>query len=181
MDRPGAGDATAVGYAAPVLGWAAAVSRHAAAVLGWVAARRAATGMPLPGMPVPWPPPGGWAQPNWLVPKQTTAQRRAGELAQVRRELEALTGSPAVPAAAAVPMPAPTWLIRSVLALAVLGLAFWPAALAAALLVAVPLVGAGRRHEPVPRRLQLASVAVLVAGYPWLASMLALWLFPGTF
>jgi RsiW-degrading membrane proteinase PrsW (M82 family) len=133
---------------------------------------------PPPGMPPPWAVPGGWAQPSWPVPRQTMAQRRAAELAQARTVVEELTGSPAVPAAAAVPMPVPTWLTRSVLALAVLGLAFWPAALAAALLVIVPLVRSWRRHEPVARELRQASIAVVVGGYPWLASLLALWLFP---
>jgi protease PrsW len=138
-------------------------------------------GLPPVGGPPWWPAPGGWGQPSRPMPRQTMTQRRAAELAQARTVLEELTGSSAVPAAAAVPVPAPIWLVRSVLGLAVIGLAFWPAALAGALLVVVPLVGSWRRHLPVTRGLQLASIAVAISGYPWLASLLALWLFPGSF
>jgi RsiW-degrading membrane proteinase PrsW (M82 family) len=138
-------------------------------------------GGPPVGGPPWWPAPGGWGQPSRPMPRQTMTQRRAAELAQARTVLEELTGSSAVPAAVAVPVPASIWLVRSVLGLAVLGLAFWPAALAGALLVVVPLVGSWRRHLPVTRGLQLASIAVAISGYPWLASLLALWLFPGSF
>lgn len=105
-------------------------------------------------------------------------QRRTAELAKARTALEGLTGSPAVPAAAAVPVPAPTWLTRTAIGLAVVGLAAWPAVPVAGLLVAVPLVGAARRHEPVHRGLRLATIGVLVSAYCWGASVLALALFP---
>jgi hypothetical protein len=62
--------------------------------------------------------------------------------------------------------------------LAVAGLVAWPAVAVAGLLVAVPLVAAARRHEPVPRELRLATIAVAASAYCWLASALAFALFP---
>ncbi|MEV4625964.1 PrsW family intramembrane metalloprotease [Micromonospora sp. NPDC049523] len=146
-----------------------------------------------PWMPPPqWGPPPPWAgvpgqvpayggapvQPSRRVPKATAVQRRTAELAQARTGLEGLTGARSVPAAGAVSVPAPSWLTRTTIGLSVVGLAAWPAVAVAGLLVAAPLVEAVRRHRPIDRKVRLAALAVLVSGYCWLASVLALRLFP---
>lgn len=83
-----------------------------------------------------------------------------------------------MPADAAVPASAPSWSTSTAVWLSAVGLMVWPVVPVAGLLVAVPLVGAARRHRSVPRGLRLATIAVLASGYCWLASVLALALFP---
>ncbi len=131
--------------------------------------------------PPPVTPPGLAGPPGWVPAgpvRLTPRQHALVELGQARADLARLTGSTAVPVPTSIPIPVGGWPGWAAAGVALAGLAHWALALVLALLVAVPLVISWRRLRPVGRGLFRVAVAAGFSGYVWLASLLAVVLYP---